>query len=258
MVCCPSWVWVGLMCLGQAPEPPALRAWQDGQRAMVAGQTEKAIACYRESLRLDPALARNHLSLAAAYLAEGKDQEAAPHLARYLAAQPDHLVIRAHYAELLLRLEQRDDAREQFERFIAEVQDHEALAREHLVHCHSRLMEIAEGEEDEYAEHLHRGIGLYLLALQRARLPDPEGPLSTESLLCKAAGELTAARLRRPEEARPWWYLSAVWTELAQQQPASRCLRVAAAVAPLSYLTPTERRNLLLACSRAERESEHK
>jgi tetratricopeptide (TPR) repeat protein len=253
------------MCLGQAPpdaspvpEPPALRAWQDGQRAMVAGQTEKAIACYRESLRLNPALARNHLSLAAAFLADGKDEEAAPHLARYLDAQPDHLVIRAHYAELLLRLERRGDAREQFERFVAEVQDHEALAGEHLVHCHSRLMEIAEGEEDEYAEHLHRGIGLYLLARQRARLPEPEGTLSTESLLCKAAGELTAARLRRPDEARPWWYLSVVWTELAQQQPASRCLRAAAAAAPLSYLTPAERRDLQLACRRAGRESEHK
>jgi hypothetical protein len=119
-------------------------------------------------------------------------------------------------------------------------------------------MEIAEGDEDEYAEHLHRGIGLYLLARQRARLPEAEGTLNPEALLCKAAGELTSARLRRPEEARPWWYLSAVWTELAQQQPASRCRRAAEAAAPLSYLTPAEQRDLHLACRRAGRESQTK
>lgn len=260
MPLCPSWVCVGLLCLGQAPsaEAPALRAWQDGQRAIHDGNAPQAIACYQESLRLDPNLARNHLSLSAAYLGLGQDEQAAPHLARYLAAQPDHLVVRSHYAELLLRLERRGEARAQFERFIAEVQDHEGLARQHLVHCHSRLMEIAEGDEDEYGEHLNRGIGLYLLACQRAQLPDPEGTLSTEGLLCKAAGELTIARLRRPDEARPWWYLHAVWTELAQQQPAGRCLRAAAAASPLTYLTPAEQRDLHLACLRAERDAQRK
>jgi tetratricopeptide (TPR) repeat protein len=266
MVLCPSWAWVVCLCLAQAPlpaaslesGPAALRAWEDGQRAMMAGRTEKAIECYEQSLRLDPALARNHLSLAAAFLARGQDEQAAPHLAVYVEAQPDHLVVRAHYAELLLRLERRGEARVQFERFVAEVQDHETLARQHLVHCHSRLMEIAEGEEDEYAEHLHRGIGLYLLGCQRARLGESEGTLTAEGLLCKAAGELTMARLRRPDEARPWWYLYAVWAELAQQQPAARCLRAAAAAAPLSYLTPSEQRDLYLACRRAGREVQHK
>jgi tetratricopeptide (TPR) repeat protein len=259
------WAWVGLLCLAQASLPAAppeseaaLRAWEDGQRAMTAGRTDQAIACYERSLRLDPALARNHLSLAAAFLSRAQDERAAPHLALYVEAQPDHLVIRAHYAELLLRLERRDEARVQFERFVADVQDHETLARQHLVHCHSRLMEIAEGAEDEYAEHLHRGIGLYLLGCQRARLGEAEEMPSAEGLLCKAAGELTVARLRRPEEARPWWYLYAVWTELAQQQPASRCLRAAAAAAPLSYLTPAEQRDLYLACRRAGREVRHK
>jgi tetratricopeptide (TPR) repeat protein len=247
-----------MLCLSQAPEAPALRAWQDGQRAMQEGRTEQAIACYRESLRLDPSLARNHLSLSAAYLGLGQDEQAAPHLARYLAAQPDHLVIRSHYAELLLRLQRAGDARAQFERFIAEVQDHEELARQHLVHCHSRLMEIAEGDEDEYGEHLHRGIGLYLLARQRAELGEVEGGLSAEALLCKAAGELTLARLRRPDEARPWWYLHEVWSQLGQQQPAGRSLRAAAATAPLTYLTPAEQRDLRRACLRAERDGQHK
>jgi tetratricopeptide (TPR) repeat protein len=260
------WVCATLLCLAQepppdadiGPQPPALRAWQDGQRAMVAGRTDDAITRFQESLRLDPRLARNHLSLAAAYLAQGRDEQAAPHLARYLDAQPEHLVVRAHYADLLLRLNRPRGAREQFERFVADVQDHDSLARQHLVHCHSKLMEIAEAEEDAYGEHLHRGIGLYHLACRRAELQEEGGPLTVEGLLCKAAAELTLARMERPEEARPYWYLYEVWTCLGQRHPAARCLRTAASTAALSFLTPAEQRALFLACRQAEREAQRK
>ncbi len=242
---------LGLLLLSAA-EPaevptPALVLWQEGQKAMSEGRTDEAINCYRRSLEADPKLARNHLSLAAAFLARGEDERAAPFLERYVKAQPDHLVVRAHYAELLLRLKRPDEARAEFERFIADAQDDEALARQHLVHCHSRLMEIAEGADDDYGEHLHRGIGLYLLACQSADL-EADGRLSVEGTLFKAIAELTLARLARPEEARPCWYLYAAWSRLAQQQPAARWLRTAEAAAPLSDLTPSERRRLQLAC----------
>jgi tetratricopeptide (TPR) repeat protein len=225
---------------------------------MAEGQPEQAIADFQESLRQDPTLARNHLSLAAAYLAQGNDAEAEPHLGRYLDAQPDHLVVRMNYADLLLRLGRPRDARNQLERFIADVQDHDTLARQHLVPSHSRIMEIAQGYEDHYGEHLNRGIGLYLLACRRAELPDEDGPLTVEGLLCKAAAELTLARLDRPNEARPYWYLHEVWEQLSQQQPALRCLRQAARTAPFSYLTPAESRKLHLACRRLEQDSWHK
>jgi predicted Zn-dependent protease len=257
MPSCLPWLCAALLCCG--PEAsPALQAWQDGQRAMVDGRPDEAIARFEQSLRLDPSLARNHLSLAAAYLAQGNDEHAVPHLARYLDAQPDHLIVRAHYADLLLRLARPRAAREQFERFVAAVQDHETLAREHLVHCHSRIMAIAEEQEDAYGEHLNRGIGLYLLACRRAELAETESELNGEALLCRAAAELTLARLERPEEARPYWYLYEVWTRLAQRQPAGRCLRAAAAAAPLSYLTPSEQRELYLACRQAEHEGQRK
>jgi predicted Zn-dependent protease len=235
-----------------------LRAWQEGQQAIVDGRTDEAIARFQESLRLDPKLARNHLSLAAAYLAQGRDKQAAPHLASYLAAQPDHLVVRAHYADLLMRLARPLDARDQFQRFIADAQDHDELARQHLVHCHSRLMEIAEAQEDAYNEHLHRGIGLYHLACRRAQLHEENSRLTVEGLLCKAASELTMARLERPQEARPHWYLYEVWTLLGQHQPAGRCLRTAAATAAMSYLTPFEQRELFLACHQSDREAQRK
>jgi tetratricopeptide (TPR) repeat protein len=225
---------------------------------MAEGQPEQAISSFQESLRQDPTLACNHLSLAAAYLAQGNDAEAEPHLARYLQAQPDHIVARLNYADLLLRLGRPRDARSHLERFIADVQDHETLARQHLVSSHSRIMEIARGEEDRYSEHLHRGIGLYLLACRRAELPEEGGPLTEESLLCKAAAELTLARLERPDEARPYWYLHEVWDKLAQQQPATRCLRQASRTAPFTYLTPAEHRKLLLAYRHLEQETWHK
>ena len=191
---------------------------------------------------------RAHLSLAAACLEKGEPASAEPHLAKYVTAFPDHHVVRAHWAELLLRLKRRPEARAQFERFVADIQDVPELASKHLIHCHSRLMEIAEAEGDDYAEHLHRGIGLFLLARERAALGDPdEGALTVEGVLCKAAGELTVARVRRRDEARPSWYLYEVWTCLDRRGQALRHLREADDAAPFSDLTPTERRQLRMA-----------
>ena len=236
-----------------AAEPAAVpssaqRLWEQGQDALRDGRTDEAVGFYEKSLALDPNLASNYLSLAAAYLDKADDERAGPYLARYLAAKPSHHMVRAHYAELLLRQHDYRGARLQYERFDADVQDDEELAKQELVHCHSRLMEIAEQEEDDYAAHLHRGIGLYLLTCQEGPLPADNEDFSTESLLCKAAGELTLARRRRPDEARPCWYLFEVWTRLAQRQPAARWLRAAEVSAPFSSLTPAERRRLELAC----------
>jgi tetratricopeptide (TPR) repeat protein len=264
MPACLSLLALAFVCTAEPPgaAPPAagsaLEAWQAGQQAMLDGNPNEAIQRFEESLRHDPQLARNHLSLAAAYLAQGREAQAAGQLAAYLTAQPDHLVVRAHYADLLLRLARPQEARQQFQRFIADVQEHDRLAREHLVHCHSRLMEIAQAEADPYAEHLHRGIGLYLLACRRDEAAADAGPLNAEALLCKAAAELTLARLQKPDEARPYWYLHEVWQHLGQKQPAGRCLRYAALMAPLSYLTPAEQRQMALACRQAERETLHK
>jgi tetratricopeptide (TPR) repeat protein len=227
---------------------PGLPEWEKGQQAMLEGQTEQAIAAFGQSLKQDPALVRNHLSLAAAYLAQAKEEQAAEQLKQYLNKQPDHFVVRGEYAELLLRLGLLETAREQFEHFEADIQDHETLARKHLVHCHSRLLEIAERLEDEYAVHLHRGIALYWLARQRAELTDAGDELSSEGLLCQSASEFVLARRERPDEARPCWYLHEVWSQLAQCQPATRWLRAADEAAPFSYLTPAEQSRLHLAC----------
>src|SRR5262245_47926835 len=147
----------------QAPAGPGVALWEQGQEALRLGRTDLAIGYFERSLAVDPDLARNHLSLAAAHLEKGEEDAACPYLARYVAANPGHLAVRAHYAELLLRLGRTEDARAQFERFAADCPSESAEQLKQLIHCHSRLMEIAETEAESYDEHLHRGIGLFLL-----------------------------------------------------------------------------------------------
>lgn len=237
---------------------PGLPDWQKGQQAMLEGKTEEAIALFRQSLKHDPELARNYLSLSATYLGQGQEEEAAEQLGHYLEARPDHFVVRGQYAELLWRLDQLEAAREQFERFDADLQDHESVGRQHLVKCHSRLMDIATRVEDDYGRHLHRGIALYWLARQRAELADAGEALPSEGLFCQSASELVLARRERPEEARPCWYLHEVWSQLGQRQPATRWLRAAEDIAPLSYLTPAELRRLHFACRRERSDAARK
>ena len=238
-----------LLAGAAAGDPATARVlWERGQQAMRQGQPQCAILFYEQSLAADPASTRTHMSLAAAHLDVGNDEAAAAHLGKYLAAHPEHTIVRSHYGELLLRLHRCREARRAFERFTAEAQDGGDELTRHLVHAHTRLMEIAEGEEDEYAIRLNRGLGLYWLARERTALADAEGELAAESLLCRAARELDRARRARPGEARPCWYLYEVWSQLAQKQLAQRWLRRAAAAAPFTYLTPAEVRSLQLAC----------
>ena len=237
-----------------AQEPMTGQAWQlwlRGQDAMRQGKPAEAIDCYEQCLAADQAQKRIHLSLAAAYVQRGDECAAVRHLAQYVAAFPEHRIVRYQYAELLLRLHRTQEAATQLDQFIADIQDDPPLAAKHLINCHHRLMEIAEASDDEYGEHLHRGIGLYLLACECAAFPDmEEGEVSVESVLCKAAGELTMARMARRNEARPCWYLYLVWSRLGQRQPALRHLREADSLAPFSDLTPSEKRDLEMACLR--------
>jgi hypothetical protein len=194
-----------------------------------------------------------HLTLAASQLEKGDEAGACAHLSLYLVSHPEHTVVRIHFAELLLRQDHPEAAREQFERFEAEAQEQPGISLGQRIRCESRLAKMAEAREDEYEEHLHRGIGLYLLALDRIGQTDEKRELRVESLLFKAASELTKARSINPEEARPHWYLHEVWSRLGQRHAALRRLKAAEAAADFSYLTPTEHRNLLLARQRTQR-----
>jgi hypothetical protein len=233
---------------------PGWGQWKQGQELLQAGESDRAINLFEESLANDPKLARNYLSLAAAWLDHNDETKACLYLSLYVAAHPDHAAVRFQYVELLERLKRTGEARAELENFIADVQEQSQAADEHLVHCHSHLMQLAERTENEYEEHLHRGIGLYLLSKQCDKLGD-DTEESPQALLCKAAAELTLATRFRPDEARPHYYLHRVWSGLMQSQPASRCLRAAEDAAPFSYLTPAEHRQLQLACRLRDRDS---
>jgi hypothetical protein len=234
---------------GAALPPAAVEFWQLGQEALRDGKVDEAITFYRRSLQIDAELSRNYLSLAAAYSAKGDDRGVVEYLTRYVQMEPSHVAIRAHLAEILLRTQHLDAARVQFERCVADLQERAALDPVTLIHCHSQLVELAETSEDEYAQRLNRGIGLYLLACQRARLPDAADEPAAQGLLFRAARELCAARLERPDAARPCWYLHLAWSCLGQQEPSERWLR-AAADGP-GDLTRQEKADLEAACHRA-------
>ena len=254
-MCTPSALLLALVLTAPAeaaPPPVAVRAWQKGQEALDADRLDEAVGQFRLALRLDPAFVRARLSLAAAHLALGQDREAIPQLAAYLQARPEHFLVRMPYAEVLARLDRHAEARAQLETFVAAVQENPRLADDHLVTCHTRLMEIGERLGDEYGERLHRGIGLHLLAVKRLEAGGPTSKAGAEELLFKSAAELTIARLLEPTEARPWWYLHLVWSRLGQSHPARRSLHAAEACLGFDQLTPAERRDLHLrleACS---------
>jgi hypothetical protein len=225
----------------------ALGSWEKGQDAMRRGETDQAIAHYEEGLAKKQPEARLYLSLAAAYVAKGDETSACVALERFVEENPAHRNSRLYLAELLHRAGKDDEARSQFEHVVSELQQDTKCDYARLIHCHGRLMELADEQEDEYGLHLHRGIGLYWLA-QSTRLSPEEGDeWSPEGLLCKAAGELSLARFLRPDEARPSWYLYGVWRDLGQNIKAKECLSAARDAADFTFLTPAEQRGLQLA-----------
>ena len=158
-------------------------------------------------------------------------------------------MIRAYLAEILFKQKRYLDAQDHFEHFIADAQNVEGPARKQILHCHTRLMEIAQERDDSYGEHLHRGIGFVLLArqLETASAGGEAEPGFRERLLCKASAELTRAAKLRPDEPRPPCYLFEVWTKLDQPRSADKSLRTAKHLAALLPLAPSEQRALVLA-----------
>ncbi len=184
---------------------------------------------------------------AAKHLDDGDDAGALPPLSRYVAAHPEHVTIRAHLAELLLKLKKPGEAREQLERYVADAQVQGEPAAKHLVHCHTRLVEIAVEQGDAYGEHLNRGVGLYRIAEQLLHAEDGADDPQAQKVLFQAIAELKLAVKERSDAARPHWYLHESWSHLAQSQPAREHLARARRLSVAGGLTPAEEQALALA-----------
>src|SRR5438105_4972824 len=124
-----------------AEPTPADALWRQGQTALGQGKAREAVDLYERSLAADPSRKRNHLSLAAAHLEAGDPKAACDHLGKYLAHYPEHVVVRAQYAELLLRLGREAEARTEFARFARDAQDAADAEMRRRIHAHGRLME---------------------------------------------------------------------------------------------------------------------
>ena len=178
------------------------------------------------------------LTLAAEALERSDETGAAAHLEAHVRRHPDQPMFRAHLAELLWNLDRPADARVHFERFVADAQDATGPVRGHLVHCHTRLMEIARAADDPGAEAFHRGAGLLRLA---------EQPGAGEEVLCQAVKALAEARDRRPGDARPLAYLALAHERAGNPRAAAAARAAARNATSTEGLTAAERRGLALA-----------
>jgi tetratricopeptide (TPR) repeat protein len=180
------------------------------------------------------------LRQAAACLESGDDAGALPLLQAYLASHPDHVILRAHLGELLLRLHKRIEAQKEFEQYLTDASCQGEAAGRHVIHSHTRLAEIARDNGNAYEERLHRGIGLYLLARQVAGGGEKDDEPDPESLLFKAIKQLDQAVKEAPREARPHWYLYLAWSQLGQTHPARTNLQRARQLAEQAELPAEE------------------
>jgi predicted Zn-dependent protease len=153
-----------------------------------------------------PGSPEDSLTLAAECLTRGDEPAAADHLNAYVRLHPEQIMFRAHLAELLLKLDRLDESKRQFEQFVAAAQKSSGPPRSHLVHCHTRLMEIGQREDDAFAEAFHRGVGMLLLVKEQETAVADDG--MREEILCKALTALKEAEKLRPNDSRVSFYLA--------------------------------------------------
>lgn len=175
------------------------------------------------------------LTLAGEALARGDDQAAAAHFETYVRAHPEQIMFRLDLANLDFKLHRLAEARGHYERFIADAQASTGPPRDQLVHCRTRLMEIAQMNGDEFSELLHRGIGLVVLGRSSAA----DDPLR-EVMLCRAIQALRDAARLRPNDPRVQVYLAEAHERAGNPEAAAICRAAARMRAAPGSLTPTE------------------
>ena len=186
------------------------------------------------SVRPDPLL------LAAESLDRGDDQAAIRHFREHLNQSPDAVMIRSHLAELLIRRGEWSAARKEYECFAAAAPTVSGIALRHRVQAHTRLMEIAQEQNDRYAEYLHRGIGLILIVRGWEADPERRDPILTEQTLSKAIAALRTAKDDRTDDARVEIYLAEAYERLGQTSAAEAARRRARNLSPDFTLSPWE------------------
>jgi len=181
----------------------------------------------------------DHLRAAALLVDRGELAPAIPHLQAHLKQHPDAPMIRAYLAELLLKTGHNAEAKIHYERFIRDAAEQDGLSQQHLVHAHTKLMELAADADDEFGEYLHRGIALLLLASQST-----ETESLNEQTLHKAAVALKAAIRINADDPRPLLPLHVVQSKMDQPGAARQTLTKLRATLHDPVWSPSERERI--------------
>lgn len=182
----------------------------------------------------EPPAPADSLSLAAEAIGRGDKAAAVPHLEAHVRDHPRQLMFRAQLAELLVVLGRDDAAKVHFERFTDDAGTATGAAKDHLIHAHTRLMEIGQRDGDRFAEVFHRGVGLLLLVKEQDGDPRRDEPFC-EEMLCKALKALREAQELKPHEARVRAWLAEAYDRTGNRRAAD-AERVAAGTPDVSPL----------------------
>lgn len=164
----------------------------------------------------DSTIAEDALAKAAEHLDRDENREALPYLRAYVKANPDAVMIRAYLAELYLRLGETENASREFHTVIDIAETMSGPIRDHRVHCHTRLMEMAQADGDDFAEYLNRGIGLYLLVKRWDAEPGRSDEIVAEQTLSQALQAFREAEKYDSSDPRPQLWRAKVLDRLGQ------------------------------------------
>ena len=138
----------------EAREREAVERLEEGDGYRAAGESEKAIGCYRESLAAKPGYVEPALVLSASLLEEGRPEEAAEPLHELAEGHPDSSRIQNYLGRCLYQQGKTGEARERFEAAIALDADFAE------VHSNLGVLFWETGELDRALERLNRAAEL--------------------------------------------------------------------------------------------------
>ena len=163
----------------------------------------------------------DHLEHAANKLKVGEDQAAIKHLQAHISERPDAVMVRAYLAELFFKSGDVTNAQKQFAWFLRDTERFGGTAaKEHRVHAHTRLMELAQELDQPAAEARHRGVGLVLLAE-----PWDHNTVEWETTLSQAVVALRQATQLQTNDKVAWFFLALAQDRLGQPAAAQAIAR---------------------------------
>lgn len=183
----------------------------------------------------------DHLALAADALDRGDDRTASLRLSAHLFDHPEDATTRAQLAELLFQQARWMEARAEYTHLVAQIQHSNGPVRKRLLQAHTRLMQIAQEENDAAMVQLHRGIGLFLLVQSWDADHGPSDETLANATLLKAVRALKSAREKYP--ARANLYMAMCYERLGEVTGVRNAYRCAIAAMPFE-LTSWERDEL--------------